>query len=87
MAKTDDEQGAPGGGLDEKRYTRFERARIIGARALQVGFGAPVLLKMDGPRATLDPVGVAEAEYAEGVVPITVLRPASDQPRPAVAGL
>ncbi|MDR0778648.1 MAG: DNA-directed RNA polymerase subunit K, partial [Methanomassiliicoccaceae archaeon] len=26
------------------KYTRFEKARIIGARALQISFGAPVLV-------------------------------------------
>ena len=25
------------------KYTRFEKARIIGARALQISYGAPVL--------------------------------------------
>ncbi|MDD1756918.1 MAG: DNA-directed RNA polymerase subunit K, partial [Methanomassiliicoccales archaeon] len=27
-----------------KKYTRFEKARIIGARALQISLGAPVLI-------------------------------------------
>ena len=27
------------------KYTRFEKARIIGARALQISYGAPVLDK------------------------------------------
>ncbi len=28
-------------------YTRFEKARIIGARALQIAMGAPVLIDTD----------------------------------------
>ncbi|MFW6145115.1 MAG: DNA-directed RNA polymerase subunit K, partial [Candidatus Natronoplasma sp.] len=28
-------------------YTRFEKARIIGARSLQISMGAPTLLPMD----------------------------------------
>ncbi|HWG92416.1 MAG TPA: DNA-directed RNA polymerase subunit K [Candidatus Thermoplasmatota archaeon] len=52
-------------------YNRFERARIIGARALQIAMGAPILIDMDN---LIDPVRVAEAEFREGVIPITVGR-------------
>jgi DNA-directed RNA polymerase subunit K len=57
-------------------YTRFEKARIIGARALQVTMGAPVLL--DLPKKIIDPITIATMEYEEDVVPITVRR---DQPK------
>lgn len=50
-------------------YNRFERARIIGARALQIAMGAPILIDMDN---LIDPVRVAEAEFRAGVIPITV---------------
>lgn len=53
-------------------YTRFERARILGARALQVSLGAPILI--DVPPALIDPVAIAEAEFAAGVIPMTVRR-------------
>lgn len=53
-------------------FTRFERARIIGARALQIALGAPILL--DVPDENIDPVRIAHAEYNEGVIPITVVR-------------
>src|SRR5512137_1231380 len=39
------------------KYTRFERARIIGARALQISLGAPILV--DIPEATIDPIEIA----------------------------
>ena len=52
------------------RYTRFERARILGARALQVSLGAPVLI--DIPATLVDPVEIAEVEFAAGRIPITV---------------
>lgn len=52
-------------------HTRFEKARIIGARALQVGMGAPVVL---AGISTVDPVLVAELEYKAGVIPITVAK-------------
>jgi len=51
-------------------YTRYERARIIGARALQISMGAPVLVKTD----RIDPLEIALEEFASGVIPITVKR-------------
>lgn len=56
---------------ESMEYTRFERARIIGARALQIAMGAPVLL--DVPDLT-NPVRVAIQEFDAGLVPITVHR-------------
>ena len=53
----------------KERYTRYERARIIGARALQISMGAPVLVK--NPK-TVEPIEVALIELEEGLVPITV---------------
>mgnify|MGYP006279838269 CR=1 FL=1 len=52
------------------RYTRYERARIIGARALQISQGAPPLIEME----TNDPVHIARTEFERGVLPITVRR-------------
>ncbi|WP_456368952.1 DNA-directed RNA polymerase subunit K [Thermococcus sp.] len=54
------------------KYTRFEKARIIGARALQVAMGAPVLI--DVPEG-VTPLQVALLEFEKGVIPITVIRP------------
>jgi len=54
------------------KYTRFERARIIGARALQISMGAPVLIEI--PEGVTDPVRIAELEFEEGAIPITVRR-------------
>jgi DNA-directed RNA polymerase subunit K len=56
----------------ESSYTRFERARILGARALQISLGAPILT--DVPAGLVDPVQIAETEFAAGVIPITVRR-------------
>ena len=52
------------------KYTRYERARIIGARALQISKGAPPLIET----GTSDPVRIAEKELENGVLPITVRR-------------
>jgi DNA-directed RNA polymerase subunit K len=60
--------------------TRFERARILGARALQLSLGAPLLI--DVPDALIDPVEIAELEFAAGVIPITVRRGVSPRGRP-----
>jgi DNA-directed RNA polymerase subunit K len=54
-------------------YTRFEKARIIGARALQLSMGAPSILA-EIPKGMIDPVEIAMLEYDEGAIPITVKR-------------
>ncbi len=54
------------------KYTRFEKARIIGARALQITMGAPVLIKVS--KDVIDPVRIALMEFDKGVLPISVLR-------------
>ncbi len=53
-------------------YTRFEKARIIGARALQVSMGAPPLIEVD--EDTRNPVDVAMLEYEADAIPLTVQR-------------
>ncbi len=54
----------------ETKYTRYERARIIGARALQISMGAPVLIET----AMKEPIDIALEELEKGVIPITVKR-------------
>ena len=56
----------------EMPLTRFERARILGARALQISLGAPILI--DVLPSLVDPVEIAEKEFAAGRIPITVRR-------------
>uniref|UniRef100_A0A7C4BB51 DNA-directed RNA polymerase subunit Rpo6 n=1 Tax=Thermofilum pendens TaxID=2269 RepID=A0A7C4BB51_THEPE len=51
--------------------TRFEKARIIGIRALQIALGAPVLVKVEG---NMSPVEIAEKELREGVLPVVIVR-------------
>jgi DNA-directed RNA polymerase subunit K len=51
-------------------YTRYERARIIGARALQISMGAPLLVKTE----KIDPLEIAIEEFTQEVIPITVKR-------------
>ena len=56
----------------DMKYTRFERARIIGARALQITMGAPILINI--PKEIIDPIDIAMKEFKEDVIPITVRR-------------
>lgn len=51
---------------------RFEIARIIGARALQLSLGAPPLIEV--PKGIIDPIELARAEFKEGIIPLMVLR-------------
>jgi DNA-directed RNA polymerase subunit K len=53
-------------------YTKFEKARIIGARALQLAYGAPPLIKV--PEAVHDPLTLAELEFSEDAIPIVIVR-------------
>jgi DNA-directed RNA polymerase subunit K len=54
-------------------YTRFEKARIIGARALQISMGAPSTLAKI-PTEVIDPVEISMLEFKEDAIPITVKR-------------
>ena len=53
-------------------YTRFEIARIIGARGLQISMGAPVLIEVE--ENMIDPIDIAMMEFDKGLLPITVKR-------------
>ncbi|MCL4333026.1 MAG: DNA-directed RNA polymerase subunit K [Candidatus Thermoplasmatota archaeon] len=53
-------------------FTKFEKARIIGSRALQISMGAPVII--DVPKGLIDPVDIATMEFENDVLPITIKR-------------
>lgn len=60
------------------KYTKYEKARMIGSRALQISMGAPFLVKLspeDLHRVRFNPIEIALLEFNEGVLPITVKRP------------
>jgi DNA-directed RNA polymerase subunit K len=58
--------------MSAEDYTKFEKARIIGARALQLAYGAPPMVKV--PPGTINPIDLAELEFEKDVIPITILR-------------
>jgi DNA-directed RNA polymerase subunit K len=51
--------------------TRFEKARIIGARALQLASGAPPIIEL--PEKLINPVKIAYMEFDKGVIPLAVI--------------
>lgn len=58
--------------------TRYEIARIIGARALQIAMNAPLLIKIskeDLETLKYDPIKIAEAELRSDILPISVKKP------------
>ncbi len=61
-----------------QEFTRFETARIIGARALQISMDAPLLIKLSESELEVmhyDALKIAEKEFRSGVLPISVRRP------------
>ncbi len=58
-----------------KDYTKYERARMIGSRALQIAMGAPFLVKLDDKtlkKMSYNPIKIAKVEFDEGLLPITI---------------
>ncbi len=62
-------------------YTKYEKARIIGTRALQISSGAPFLVKLspaDLERLRYSPKSIAELEFEKGLIPISIKRPGKE---------
>ena len=58
--------------------TQYERARILGARALQIAMNAPLLVKIskeDLEKIRFDALRIAEIELDSGILQISVKRP------------
>lgn len=73
-------QKSPKGGprvlIGPAKLTRFEKARVVGARALQISMGAPVLLDLDS--VDRSPINIAILELEAGVLPISIRRSLPD---------
>lgn len=54
------------------KLTRFERARIVGARSLQLAMGAPPFVTIEG--AYRGPIETAMLEMEEDALPISIRR-------------
>ena len=61
-----------------EEYTKYEHARIIGARALQISMGAPFMVKLTDDelkKMGYNPVEIAKLEFSQGLIPISVKKP------------
>jgi DNA-directed RNA polymerase subunit K len=58
-----------------REYTRYEKARIVSSRALQIAQGAPILIKV--PKGMTDPKEIAKIEWNAGVIPIDIKKKAT----------
>jgi len=61
-----------------EQFSKYERARIIGARGLQISMDAPLLIDMEEKEMNnlnFDPLKLAEAELNAGILPISINRP------------
>ncbi|KAJ9525275.1 hypothetical protein QJQ45_020806, partial [Haematococcus lacustris] len=71
------EEGAQAGAQGDRprittRYmTKYERARVLGTRALQISMNAPVMVALDGES---DPLEIAMKELREKKIPFTIRR-------------
>lgn len=64
--------------MAQLKFTKYEEARIVGARALQIAMGAPIII--DIPKEKLSslkfsPLEVSKIEFNESVLPLTIKRP------------
>lgn len=52
-------------------WGRYERARVLGTRALQISMNAPVMVQLDGET---DPLEIAMKELRDKKIPFTIRR-------------
>ena len=60
------------------QLTKYEIARLIGARALQIAMGAPLLVTLNEEKLeaiNYNPIEIAKMEYERDLLPLTVVRP------------
>ena len=55
-----------------QKLTRYEKARLIGARALQISLGAPILV--DVSDQCYDPIEIALKELENDAIPMQIIR-------------
>lgn len=64
--------------MESEKFTKYERARILGARALQIAMNAPLLIKIeesDLEKINFDALKIAEIELNSNVLPISIKKP------------
>mmetsp|Transcript_2814 Transcript_2814/g.7016 ORF Transcript_2814/g.7016 Transcript_2814/m.7016 type:complete len:129 (-) Transcript_2814:554-940(-) len=74
MEVLEGEQAAAAGDrprITTRYMTKYERARVLGTRALQISMNAPVMVALDGET---DPLEIAMKELREKKIPFTIRR-------------
>ncbi|MEM3074651.1 MAG: DNA-directed RNA polymerase subunit K [Candidatus Pacearchaeota archaeon] len=64
--------------MEKKKFTDYEVARILGARALQIAMDAPILANIETKKLeeiNYDPMEIAKIEFESDILPITVKQP------------
>ena len=64
--------------MNQDNFTKYERARILGARALQIAMNAPLLIKIekdDLEKIHYDSLKIAEIELNSKILPISIHKP------------
>lgn len=56
--------------MEKKIYSKFEKTRIISARALQIAQGSPVFVNV--PKGEFKPSDIAKLEWDKGLIPIDI---------------
>jgi DNA-directed RNA polymerase subunit K/omega len=64
--------------MTDGHKTRYEKTRIISARALQISQGSPVLVSI--PRGLTESIKIAELEWEAGVIPIDIKAEKKEEP-------
>lgn len=65
-----------------EKYSKYEKARIIGARALQLSMGAPFAIKLskeDLEKIHFNVVTIAKMEFEKDSIPLAIKRPESSK--------
>ena len=71
----------------EQTFSKYEKARILGARALQIAMNAPILIKInqeDLEKIKFDALKIAEVELDSGILPISIKKPFPEKTKEAL---
>ncbi|MEK6758090.1 MAG: DNA-directed RNA polymerase subunit K [Nanoarchaeota archaeon] len=64
--------------MKSDQFSKYETARILGARALQIAMNAPLLIKIsqeDLEKVNYDALKIAEIELKSDILPISIKKP------------
>jgi len=64
------------------KLTKYERARLVGIRALQISMGAPLLIKFkeeELEKINYSPIEIAKLELEQDLIPLQIEKPTRSQ--------